>query len=260
VHSFGINLHAVGGLDDEAYIRRAAELGFSAVFSGMMEEARQLRAAELIAACGMQYETIHAPFGHINDIWLNCEAGEHMCAELIACVDRCAQVGAGIAVVHLSSGLKPPPVTDIGRARFDRLISHARGKGVRIAFENQRLLANLAWVLETYSAADQVGFCWDCGHEACFTPGREYMPLFGSRLICTHIHDNAGIFDQDSHMLPFDGQIDFTRVADHIRKAGYSGSLMLEVSAACYSGIAADAFLQKAARAARNLAALVDRV
>lgn len=257
MRKIGINLLALPGMTDADYLRAAAELGFEAIFTGMMEESKQLECADLMARNGLEYETIHAPFHGINSIWLEGSDGETMLAKLTGCVGRCAQVGAGIAVVHLSSGNTPPSITDIGRVRFARLVEYAAQKNVKLAFENQRKLANLAWAMESFG--DTVGFCWDCGHESCFTPGREYMPLFGDRLICTHIHDNEGIFDKDDHWIPFDGNINFERFAQHISKANYTGSLMLELAynRPRYADMSAETYLRCAVEAAKRLAQMV---
>lgn len=256
-HTLGINLHAVKGFSDDDYLREIAALGFSATFSGVREAAHQASIADSCAKYGVVYENLHAPFSHINDIWREDDRG--MLKELMRCIDHCVIANAGIAVVHLSSGENPPPMCDLGFDRFHRLAEYAASRGVKLAFENQRKLANLAWAMETFGP-DIAGFCWDCGHESCFTPGRQYMPLFGDRLICTHIHDNTGIFDMDNHWIPFDGQIDFTRVADQLCRAQYQGSLMLELgnsspngSGAMYDGVTPEAFLKKAYTAADTL-------
>lgn len=261
MRKIGISHNAYKGLSDEEYIAKIAEYGFQSTFSGVYAPERQLRIAELCAAKDIAYESLHAPFGHINDIWMEGEGGEQMLKELLGSVDNCALAGVGILVVHLSSGQNPPPITDIGRARFTELVEYAAKKKVRIAFENQRKLANLAWALETFSENDSVGFCWDCGHESCFTIGREYMPIFGDQLIFLHIHDNYGVFNDDCHMLPFDASINYERVAEHIRKSGFKGTLMLEVSAGkseVYANMSPDEYLQRAAKAARRVADMVD--
>ncbi len=258
MREIGINLHAKKGLTDKEYLREIASLGFKAVFSGAYGRERQEALADLCAKYSVRYETLHAPFGHINDIWLDCEGGQVMLDELKNCVDCCAAAGVPIAVVHLSSGQNPPPVTDIGRERFGRLIEHASKRNVKIAFENQRMLANIAWVFEAFRD-ETVGFCWDCGHEFCFTPGRKYMPLFGNRLICTHIHDNAAVFNADDHLLPFDGKCDFDYVASAIRESGYTGSLMLEiVNETHYAEMTPHEFLEKAVFAVKKLRQMVD--
>ena len=262
MRKIGINLHAVEGLTDEQYIKTAADLGFLATFSGVYDKQRQYDVAELCAKYGVAYETLHAPFGKgSNNMWLEGAAGDTFLGELMRAVCHCAIAGVPVLVSHLSSGENAPPVTDIGRARYTRLVEYAASKNVKIAFENQRKLANLAWTMETFDDS-VVGFCWDCGHETCFTPGREYMPLFGDRLICTHIHDNFCIYDQDSHLLPFDGNKDFEKVAAHLNRSPFRGTLMLEViteNSNVYDGMTPEAYLTRSAEAAKKLADMVNK-
>jgi len=260
MRKIGINLHARKEMEMDRYVRIISELGFDTVFSGVKPTEEMAETAELLCKAGITYDTLHAPFGHINDIWYAGEGGDAMYAELTDCVDACARVGAPIAVVHLSSGNQAPPPTDIGRGRFIDLVDYAAGKGIKIAFENQRKLGNIAWAFEEFADAENVGFCWDCGHEACFTRGRQYMPLFGDRLICTHIHDNNGVFNEDLHRLPFDGSLNFERITAQIRESGYEGALMLEVMGykPYYDNISDEEFLTRAAEAVKRLREMVD--
>ncbi|MBR5528124.1 MAG: sugar phosphate isomerase/epimerase [Clostridia bacterium] len=254
MRKIGINLHAATGLSDEDYIKAMAGVGFEACFSGVFERERQLNVARLLEKHGISYDTLHAPFDGINAMWSENEDGDAMLARLKNTVDNCAAVGVPIAVVHLSSGEKAPSITDAGRKRYGDLVEYAVKKNIKIAFENQRKLANLAWAMETFGT-DEAGFCWDCGHESCFTPGREYMPLFGDRIVCTHIHDNHGIYNGDDHILPFCGSIDFEKVAMRIKESGFCGTLMLEV----FSGDDPQKFLEIAAQAAKKLCAMTDK-
>jgi sugar phosphate isomerase/epimerase len=261
MRKIGINIGLKRGLDIEEAIKKLKELGFDCVFTGVPAVKQIPQIARALAENGLEWETMHAPFGHMNDMWLEGEAGEIMLRELLNCVDSCVLGGVKIAVVHLSSGDNAPPVTDIGRRRFTELVEYAATKGVTIAFENQRKVANIAWAFENFESCDNVGFCWDCGHEACFTLGREYMPLFGHKLVCTHIHDNFKEFNGDAHLIPFDGKIDFNRFAELINKYEYKGPLTLEVIAGnsnLYDDISVDAYLEKAAEAIKKLRAMVD--
>lgn len=257
MRKIGINLDAVKSISAEEAVEIIASLGFGATFTGVMADAdRQRRLADRLASKGISYDTLHAPFSHINDVWKDGDAGDEMLQELTDTVDRCLEVGAPIAVVHLSSGETPPPTTDIGRGRFLSLVEYAKKKGIRLAFENQRFLFNLAWILEECRGEETVGFCWDAGHEGCFTPGKEFMPLFGDRLIALHLHDNRGIFDADDHMLPLDGALDYARVTRQIRESGYGGTMMLEVfpsASDLYRGVTPEEFFTRAANAAREL-------
>lgn len=261
MRKIGISLINSLHLTYAEFAQMISELGFEAVFSGMLDEAQHEEFANQLSKQGVAFENLHAPFSHINDIWLPGEAGDEMLAELIACAERCHNTVIPYMVVHLSSGDNAPPVTDIGRARFEQLVDYAVGKNVAVAFENQRKLANLAWAMEAFQSEKLVGFCWDCGHEGCFTPGREYMPLFGNRLMGTHIHDNYGVYNQDSHLVPFDGALDFHRIARQIRESGFTGTLMLELipgKTPAYQQMPPAEFLQHAATSAKRLRSMVD--
>ena len=120
-------------------------------------------------------------------------------------------------------------MTDLGRKRFDDFVNYAAKKNIRIAVENQRLLGNIATILEIYGPETNVGFCWDVGHEKCFAHGREYLPLFPDRCIATHIHDNNCRHNVDEHILPYDGSIDFRHTADLIHRYNINSTLMLEI-------------------------------
>ena len=260
MHKIGVNYVKTFPLSLTDTFALFSQTGFRSVFT-MHEGAEETeRYAIAAAGAGLAYESLHAPWDGINTMWLEGEAGEHMLRRLTDCLDDCSRNGIPIAVVHLSSGRNAPCVNDLGHSRFDRLIEHAVKTGVTVAFENQRFLANLAFVMELYRDIPQVGVCWDLGHESCFADGREYMPLFGDRLVYTHIHDNLSQPNGDLHMIPFDGNINFARRAEHLRNSGFSGTLTLEIipdSSPFYSDITAEAYYQKAFAAACRLGALI---
>ena len=204
----------------------------------------------------IKVENYHAPFSHINDMWLDIPEGDEMLKDLLDGVDNCKKYGVDTLIVHLSGGRAP--ITEIGISRFDKLMEHAKENGVTIAFENLSTLANLAYAFERYEDAR---FCWDIGHEKAYTHGRQYMPLFSDKLVAMHVHDNTCIHKEDLHMIPFDGQIDYDRVTTEIAKANYNKSLMLEIMAhrtESYVEMGADAFYERAANAAKKLAREVE--
>ncbi len=208
---------------------------------------------------GIKFDNLHAPFKYINNIWIPGEDGDRMLASLLDCVDKCSSHGIPAMVVHLSSGLKPPRVNETGHARFAKLMEYAAEKNVTVCYENQRFLSNLAYAFEEYP--EQARFCWDCGHEFCFTPGRHYMPIFGHKLSALHIHDNNCVYNSDDHMIPFDAKIDFSYVAEQIALSGYEGTLMLELirdHSPLYNDWSAEKYYEHAAEAGRKLIALID--
>lgn len=212
---------------------------------------------------GIICETLHAPYDKINDMWYDGEAGEAMLLRLLDGVDKCEKYEIPVIIIHISSGRPMVPITKIGEERYKKLVDYASKKGVKVAFENLRYSENFYHALKNNPKA---GFCWDTGHETCFTPGEKFMPRFGERLIAMHIHDNMGIVDSDDHLLPFDGEIDFEEVAKEIAKSGYNGTLMLEVSKESrrngeyiYEDMSVEEYYKKAANALRKLADMVEK-
>jgi sugar phosphate isomerase/epimerase len=258
----GINYCDYYGLSPYEFAAAIKSCGFDAAFTDSDNDIAPSAFAKAFYENGIAWETIHAPFKGINEIWKNGESGDQILAKLKTTVDICAEFSVPTAVIHLSSGEKAPSISDIGKARFSLLVEHAVRKNVSLAFENQRKLANIAWVFEEFSSVSNVGFCWDVGHEACFANGREYMPLFGNKLLCTHIHDNDGRHNHDLHQIPFDGKLDFYRIARHIRDYGFAGTLMLEIFpqiSGIYGSLKPEEILLRANAAVSRLRDMVDR-
>lgn len=214
---------------------------------------------------GITVETLHAPFQGINAMWSEDDKeGEEMLLRLIDSVDKCAKYGIPTTIVHVSSGRPMPEISEKGIARYERLFDYAKEKGVKVALENLRYLENLAFLMERY---DYPVFCWDTGHENCYTDGVKYMEHFGERLGALHIHDNKVVKDRDDHLLPYDGNIDFEEVAQHIAKNGNNITVMLEVNrgakiddTAVYGDISDEEYVKRAADAVRKLASRIEEI
>ena len=80
-----------------------------------------------------------------------------------------------------------------------------------------------------YFADPHVGCCWDFGH-ARVAFGQvgmtEALKTLGSRVICTHTHDNHGA---DAHQPPYHGDVDWTAQMKTMRDFGYKGNLTFEM-------------------------------
>lgn len=252
----GINMNAFGDIDIDLQVRLMQENRFEATFV-IAENPRMEEMMRAIQRAGIICESVHAPLGkELNDLWYEGEAGEQMLERQKRSVDLCARYSIPVMVVHLSSGVPAPRINEIGYGRFKTLVDYADSHGVKIAFENQRHLANIAFAFEQFPTA---GFCWDVGHEDVFAGGRRYMPLFGHLLSQLHVHDNFG--QRDVHIIPYDGKVDFERVAASIAATDYDRSLMLELNASVsnvYDGWTAEQYYKHAAQGARRLAERVE--
>ena len=174
----------------------------------------------------IRVDNLHAPFKYQNKIWLEGEAGDKTLDSLCKGIDCCVKYNIKVMVAHVSNGRPMPEITNVGLERFDRLMGYAKKRGITIAFENHRYLENVKFIMERYPEA---GFCLDTCHENAFTPSVRYMPMWGDRLVATHLSDNEFVCDKDMHMLPFDGIIDLNKTACEIAKYDKDVTLMLEI-------------------------------
>ena len=259
MRKIGINFMCKSGFERQEYIDKIKAMGIDATFTGVYNEEDSFDIANKLSAAGIEWETMHASFAYINDMWRDASHSWEAYKNLTDAVDRCASVGVKKTVIHMTSGLTPPPVSDLGCARYEKLVNYAISKGVTLAFENIRKISHMAWAFEKFADVPEVGFCWDVGHEGCYYPPcTQFMNMFEDKLICTHIHDNDKVYNRDDHYLPFDGKIDFDRVAKQLKN--FDGILMLEVSGNIerYAEMDKDEYLEKAVGTIKRLREMVE--
>lgn len=232
----GIEVHCLPGTPNEQVLEMIKDTGFEAFFTGFSTEESVLSLKKKADELGLVYDFIHAPFGGTNSLWTPGLDYLPLYNKIIASIDAAAAAGVPIVVVHVTSGWWPPHLSDIGFARYDAIVEHAVRKGVKIAFENIRKLGNLAAIMDRYERVENVGFCFDNGHEHCYTETVKFLDLYHARTLCTHIHDNYGRdkndiwLDADYHLVPFDGNYDFKDMMDRMNKYGYEGNLTMEIT------------------------------
>ncbi len=220
------------------------------------------------SSIGLEMETFHSPFSNVNAIWEEGEEGDIYTEQLRRCIISASEHDVPAVVIHTTCSSIAPKTSPIGLLRFSKLVNQAEKSRVKLAIENLEFIRHLGLVLD-YFKSSYVGFCYDVGHENCYTPGYRFMPLFGDRLVCTHIHDNLGLapskdvdYRDDLHRIPFDGAIDYAPVMASIRESGYTGPLTLEVSNRSpyyfYNGLSAEQFYEKAFSVASKLRDMTD--
>ena len=76
---------------------------------------------------------------------------------------------------------------------------------------------------------DAVGCCWDFGHgevaygaEASFDAFKAVFPY----ITCTHVHDNY--YNKDLHLLPYQGNLDWTAYMKYMKENNYKGNFTYE--------------------------------
>ena len=232
----GVNIDCIGdGFDEVRTLELAHQTGFE-VFTGSKRPVEMMaRIKEKAVELGMEFPFLHSPYSGINNLWLEGDDYRTIFEGIIESVDIAATFEIGAVVTHVSSGWQAPPVNDLGLSRFDALVEYANKKNITLAFENLRMVGNLAYLIDRYEHCDNVRFCFDCGHEHCYTKTVPWIDIFTNKIIATHIHDNMSrpfgdkSTDPDSHWLPFDGTYNYHEMMRKLDKYGYAGPLVLEI-------------------------------
>ena len=251
----GIISSCIKGLDEADALDYIRDAGFSTFFSS--ENATDMQSVTKIRkkadALGLRYEFLHAPFKGVNAMWTDEAISYPFFQSILNAIDAASENGVPAIIMHVSSGWHPPQINDLGLSRYDKVVEYGEKKGVIIAFENLRKVGNHAYLMQRYEDNKFVAYCFDNGHEHCYTETVPYLDLFGKKLLCTHLHDNFGRpavkeTDGDLHLLPFDGNYDFKKMMRKMDEYGYTGTLMLETGNwnERYADIPPEKFLQTA--------------
>lgn len=152
--------------------------------------------------CGLPIEAAHLTGSYANTLWNNNDTKSVInIAEEIKLLST-LQIPVG--VLHVTWGLKPPnSPTKKAIENFFKITEAAEKYNVKIAFENSVSAKHLQFVLDNIKS-DNIGFCYDSGHENVFTPNIDLLSLYGDRISAMHLHDNDG--KTDLHLLPFDNK------------------------------------------------------
>ena len=261
----GIMADCITGESEIDVLKRIKDHGFESFFSlelkGDIERVAALKNEAV--KLGLDYEFLHGPFDNINDMWTS-EEEPQIFRNFITTIDAAGESGIKAVVAHVSSSFYPPQINALGLSRFDAWVEHAEKRGVILAFENLRRLGNFAYLMDRYEDNEFVKYCYDCGHEHCYTVTAPFTRLYGDRLHCVHLHDNFGQNKSvknggDSHLLPFDGNIDFDEVMKGLANAGYQGTLMLENFSCVYPNLTPDEFLAAAYERGQRLLKLIQK-
>jgi sugar phosphate isomerase/epimerase len=183
---------------------------------------------EIIRKNDLRLENVHFPFSDINEIWIDSLEGQELINKFIEYISEYKTYEIPTAVMHISNGDNPPPFNQLGLDRFKKIIDKAEKENINIALENLRKPEYLDFIYSNIKS-DKLKFCYDSGHENCFTPNYNYLDKYKNKLIALHLHDNDGTKDQ--HLLPFNGTINWKNLMDQIKNIEYKGSLALEIVA-----------------------------
>ena len=181
-----------------------------------------------IRKLGLEIENVHLPFSCSNGIWMDNQEGEETMEIYLKCILECKHFGFPVAVMHPNRSIDPPPINELGIARFKRLADAAVKNGTVIALENVCKLHYTEKILDKLNVPG-LGFCYDSGHDLLYSTKPYELPRkYATRLKALHLHDN--MLEKDEHRIPIEGMINLHALVDSIVDSGYTGPLSLEVA------------------------------
>lgn len=254
-------------------IKMLKNIGFDAISPAWEQNIDLKSISDTAKECDMALQSLHAPFYGSAKMWSD-DKDEAMSAlsELLLSLEDCVRFCIPVLVVHTWIGFdNVPEPTASGFENYGKLVNKATDCGVKIAFENTESDAHLFSLMECFKDNSTVGFCWDSGHEMCYSHSEDMLGKFGDRLIMTHLNDNLGIsrFDgiispyDDLHLLPFDGVADWDYNVERLKKSNIPEFLNFELRTVskpgrhendCYSAMPYELYFTEAYKRACKIA------
>ena len=273
MRKIGINAELGFDFTTEEMIKKIKAAGFDAIFTGWGKGAPISEWKALADSLGLEYTFIHAPFGSIEKMWDEGDAGDDYLKLLCDCIDDCAANSIPIMICHVFKGFGEEHPNALGVTRFEKLLDYAEAKNITVAFENTEGESYLDLLMTELADKKSLGFCIDTGHEMCYNYSKDLIGKYAGKLVATHLNDNLGILGEsifwldDLHLLPFDGICDFKGVAERIKKTDFNSTLMFELTVNSkpgrnendkYKAMGVDAYLDEAYKRASKCASFFE--
>lgn len=213
----------------EQSIKAIKNAGFKNVFVQWYDKdypISQLQQVNLCKELGLNIEFAHLGYQNINHIWL--DDGEYFVDRYKKDILDCHNLGIDFVVMHACAKWDAPEINELGLNRFKQIVEYANTLGVKVAIENTKVTKHLDYLLENIDF-DNLGVCFDAGHYHCNQKDKWDVTKHKDRIFCVHLHDNDG--ENDQHLLPFDGSIDWNKTFEILRDLNYYGPITMEL---CY--------------------------
>ena len=222
---------------------------------------------DALESSGLYPHTIHAPFKSINLASFDEDERKKSVAQVAAAMRFHAEVWGRTIIVHPSGSPTSPDVplytkenvgaaTERAHRSISELVRVGEETGVRMALEN--LVGKMGFParpLETMQElrsfmadlpAEYVGICHDIGHTRLRKLDvADETRIASDRLYALHIQDGSS--DEDDHLPPGHGVIDFDSFGQALEDIGFNGAWTLEVLATNHPGTVEDVAIEVAA-------------
>ncbi|MDO4740065.1 MAG: sugar phosphate isomerase/epimerase [Eubacteriales bacterium] len=225
---------------------RAGKLeGFFTQTDAQMREAMRPY-AQAAKAHGVGFGQAHAPFPtYVHGAQKTNEFLLHAIKKTMMLL---GEVQCPWLIVHpnfnsYSERLSPEEEWRLNEEFYAALIPAIRETGVRVCTENmfssykrhiiEAVMSDFEFAaafvdhMNELAGEELFGFCLDVGHAALLhRDQRKVINTMGRRITTLHLHDNDG--QNDQHLFPYEGIIDWDAVCTGLKDVGYQGTLSFE--------------------------------
>ena len=199
-------------------------------------------------ANGISVEQIHGPWRYPPKDQTEDDRAERF-GKMAKAIAIAKHLGAKYMAIHplmpfgAESPDNPEEVYEINKRFYTALAAVAGKLGVTVCLENMPFrefpLSSTKSIISLIKDIDDphLKFCFDVGHscyygepigESIRTAGKDYLKIL-------HVHDNNG--DEDSHLPPYEGSIDWSEFCEALYDIGYDGVLNLETTPMKYKDL-----------------------
>lgn len=204
--------------------------GFKNVFVQWYDKDFEMSQLEQVNYCkqkGLNIIFAHLGYQKINEIWL--PEGEYFVDRYKKDILDCFNLGIDFVVLHSCSKSEAPGPNELGLNRFKQIIKYAKEIGVKVAVENTKIKTHVEYLLDNLDDGN-FGLCFDAGHYHAHFNDDWDLSKYKNRIYCVHLHDNHGN-NEDEHLIPYDGTLDWKKTIDKLEECNYSGPITMEL---CY--------------------------
>jgi sugar phosphate isomerase/epimerase len=190
---------------------------------------------------GVEADSLHAPFGPDLDIThLDPEMRRRAVDAVKSSVDAARRLDAGSVIIHPGHLMQPRQEAkryELAAISLEEIHDSAKDLGIGLYLENlysddDHLVfcdtpPKVLHLVRSMEELD-IKICLDTSHANIMGDVSEAIEICGNAIGRTHISDNMG--EDDDHLPPGQGTIDWHAVFDSLRRIHYEGPLTLEVA------------------------------
>lgn len=219
------------------------QMDYRFTYASLLEEnweEKTLRDWQTAREAGVTIRYSHLPFNYPDTLqgWTDFYTAS------CRAIDLSVKIGVECAAIHPCTSMTKHYHHDLMRRNaldfLQPYCDYAKKAGLTLALENMRGAGQSAdpeikrYATEVEDLWDlaqtlDIGICWDTGHGNISAQAQyESLKLVAPRLKMLHVNDNYA--EDDIHIAPFLGTIDWNGVAKALREIGFTGAINLEVN------------------------------